>query len=127
MGSMRLSVEQAARGVIDISKANLGEDWQFGKAPYSQSNPVPQVSIWSSYFAAAHLLVRPDATPEILLNAIRQPYTRAPSQVAPVAREEPADQGGEEVAGSDAGAGRRAGKSCMFPSSFRLELLLVSR
>ena len=127
MGSTRLSAEQVARGVNDISKANLGEDWRFGKAPYSQSNPAPQVSVWSSYFAAAHLLIRPDATQEILLNAIRHPYAWAPSQVAPVAPEEPATPGKEEVAESDAGAGRRAGKSCMFPSSFRLELLLVSR
>ena len=55
MGSTRLSAEQVARGVNDISKANLGEDWRFGKASYSQSNPVPQVSVWSSYFAATHL------------------------------------------------------------------------
>ena len=27
MGSTRLSAEQVARGVNDISKANLGEDW----------------------------------------------------------------------------------------------------
>ena len=39
MGSTRLSVEQIARGVNDISKANLGEDWRFGKASYSRSNP----------------------------------------------------------------------------------------
>ena len=56
------------------------------------------------------------------MNAIRHPYARAPSQVAPVAPEEPAAQGGEEVAESDAGAGRRAGKSCMFPFSFCLVL-----
>ena len=124
MGSTWLSAEQVARGVNDISKANLGEDWRFGKAPYSQTNPVPQVSVSSSYFAAAHLLVHPDAAREILLNAIRHPYTRALSPVAP---EEPAAQGGEEVAESDAGAGCRAGKSCMFPSSFCLELLIVSR
>jgi len=114
MGSTRLSTEQVARGVNDISKANLGEDWRFGKAPYSQSNPAPQVSVWSSYFAAAHLLIRPDATRGVLLNAIRHPYARAPSQVAPVAPEEPAAHGGEEEAESDAGAGRRAGKSCIF-------------
>ena len=90
MGSMRLSAEQVARGVNDISKANLGEDWRFDKAPYSQSNPAPHVSIWSSYFAVAHLLIRPDATREILLNAIWHPYARAPSQVAPAAPEEPA-------------------------------------
>ena len=41
MGSTRLSVEQIARGVNDIFKANLGEDWRFSKAPYSESNPVP--------------------------------------------------------------------------------------
>ena len=114
MGSTRLSAEQIARGVNDISKANLGEDWRFGKAPYSQSNPAPQVSVWSSYFAAVHLLIRPDATRGVLLNAIRHPYARAPSQVAPVAPEEPAAHGGEEVAESDAGAGRRAGKSRVF-------------
>ena len=35
MGSTRLSVEQVVQGVNDISKANLGDDWRFGKAPYS--------------------------------------------------------------------------------------------
>ena len=29
MGSMRLSAEQVARGINDISKDNLGEDWRF--------------------------------------------------------------------------------------------------
>jgi len=41
MGSMRLSTEHDVRGVNDISKANLGEDWRFGKVPYSQANPAP--------------------------------------------------------------------------------------
>ena len=41
MGSTWLSAEQIARGVNDISKANLGEDWRFGKVPYSESNPAP--------------------------------------------------------------------------------------
>ena len=45
MGSTRLTAEQVARGVNDISKANLGEDWRFGKAPYSQSNLALQVSV----------------------------------------------------------------------------------
>ena len=111
MGSTRLFVEQVARGMNDISKANLGDDWRFSKASYSQANPAPQVSVWSSYFSAAHLLIRPDASWEILLNASRHPYARAPSQVASVVPEEPAAHGGEEVAESDAGAGRRAGKS----------------
>ena len=62
MGSTRLTVEQIAHGVNDISKANLGEDWRFCKAPYSQSNPAPQVSVWSSHFAAVHLLIRPVTT-----------------------------------------------------------------
>ena len=39
MGSMWLSADQIVRCVNDISKANLGEDWRFGKAPYSESNP----------------------------------------------------------------------------------------
>ena len=60
MGSTRLSAEQIARGMNGVSRDNLGEDWRFGKAPYSQSNPTPQVSVWSSYFAAAHLLIRPE-------------------------------------------------------------------
>ena len=94
----------------DIPKANLGDDWRFGKAPYSQANPVPQVSVWSCYFSAAHLLIRPDVSWEILLNASRHPYARDPSQVAPVAPEEPAAHGGKEVAESNAGAERRAGK-----------------
>ena len=111
MGSTRLSAEQVARGLNDISKANLGEDWRFGKAPYSQANPAPQVSIWSCYVSAVHLLIRPNASREILLNASWHPYARAPLQVARVAPEEPAAHGGEEVAESDAGTGRRAGKS----------------
>ena len=41
MGSARLTAEQIARCVNDISKANLGEDWRFGKVPYSDSNPTP--------------------------------------------------------------------------------------
>ena len=114
MVSTQLSAEQVVRGVNDISKANLGDDWRVGKAPYSQANPAPQVSVWSSFFPAAHLLIHPDATWEILLNAIQHPYARAPSQVAPVAPEEPAAQGGEEVAESDAGAGRRTGKLQIF-------------
>ena len=114
MGSTWLSAEQVTRGVNDISKSNLGEDSRFGKAPYSQANPAPQVSIWSPYFAAAHLLVRPDATRDIVLNVIRHSYVWAPSQVAPVAPEEPAAQGGEEVAESDTGAVRRAGKLRVF-------------
>ena len=72
------------------------------------------MSVWSSYFAAAHLLVRPDASREVLLNASRHPYARAPLQVAPVALEEPAAQGDEEVAESDAGAMCRAGKLRVF-------------
>ena len=114
MGSTRLSAKKVARGVNDISKANLGEDWQFSKAPYNQSNPSPQVSVWSSHFAAVHLLIRPDVTRGVLLNAIRHPYARAPSQVEPVAPEELAAHGREEEAESDAGAGRRAGKSRVF-------------
>ena len=114
MGSTRLSAEQVSRGVNDISKANLGEDWRFGKAPYNQSNPAPQVSVWSSHFAAVHLLIRPDATRGVLLKTIRHPYARAPSQVEPVAPEEPVARGGEEKAESDIGAGRRASKSRVF-------------
>ena len=71
MGSTWLSAEQVVRGMNDISKANLGKDWEFGKAPYSRSNPAPQVSVWSSYFAAVDLLVHPDATLVVLLNTIR--------------------------------------------------------
>ena len=116
MGSTRLSAEQIACGVNDISKANLGENWRFGKAPYSESNPAPQVSIWPSYFALVHLLIRPDATRVILLNAIRHRYARAPSQVAPVAPEESAAPGEEEVAESNTDAGRRVGKFRVFSS-----------
>ena len=114
MGSTRLSAEQIARRVNDISNANLGKDWRFGKVSYSESIPAPQVSVWSSHFAAVHLLIRPDVTWGVLLNAIRHPYAQAPSQVAPVALEEPSAHGGEEEAESDAGAGRRAGKSRVY-------------
>ena len=76
MSNLRLAADQVARRVNDISKAGLQDDWEFGKPPYSQVNPAPVVSPWSSYFAAPHLLVRPDAMREVLLNAIRHPYNR---------------------------------------------------
>ena len=79
LGATRLVVDQIAHRVNDISKANLMDDWRFGKPPYNHSNPAPLVSLWSLYFAAAHLLILPDATREVLLNAIRHPYARAPS------------------------------------------------
>ena len=101
-----------ARRVNDISKANLGVNWEFGKAPYSRSDPAPLVSPWSPYFAAAFLLIRPGATRELLLNAMRHPYDRERVQVVRVASEEPEAHGGEEEANADAGAGHRAGKSC---------------
>ena len=63
------------------SKAGLKEEWQFGKPPYSHGNPAPAVSPWSSYFAASHLLLRPDAIRGVLLNAIRHPYDGATTQV----------------------------------------------
>ena len=34
MGAARLSEDQIARRVNEISKANLGDDWRFSKAPY---------------------------------------------------------------------------------------------
>ncbi|XP_044388727.1 uncharacterized protein [Triticum aestivum] len=76
MSNLRLGADQVARWVNDISKAGLRDDWEFGKSSYSQANPVPVVSPWSPYFATAHLLVRPDATQEVLLNAIWHPYDR---------------------------------------------------
>ena len=72
------------------------------------------MTVWSTYFAAVHLLICPDVTWEVLLNAIRHPYARAPSQVAPVVPEEPAAHDEEEEAEADAGAGHHAGKSCIF-------------
>ena len=69
------------------------------------------VSLWSSYFAVVHLLFRPDVTQEVLLNAIRHPYARAPSQVVRAASKEPAAYGGGEEEAVDVGARRRAGKS----------------
>nr|XP_040245999.1 uncharacterized protein LOC120964969 [Aegilops tauschii subsp. strangulata] len=104
-----LAADQVARRVNDISKANLGVEWEFGKAPYSHANPAPLVSPWSPYFAAAYLLVRPDATREVLLYAVRHPYNRAWAQVVRVASEEPEAHGGGEVAAADTGTGRRAG------------------
>ena len=77
MANTWLAANQIARRVNDISKARLQGDWEFGKPPYSQANPAPVVSPWSPYFAAAHLLVRPDATREVLMNAIRHPYDGA--------------------------------------------------
>jgi len=73
MANLRLGADQVARRVNDISKANLRDDWEFGKPPYSRANPAPMVSPWSPYFVAAHLLIRPDATREVLLNAICHP------------------------------------------------------
>ena len=103
----------------DISKANLGWDWRFGKVPYSKSNPAPLVSVWSPYFAAAHLLVHPDATREVLLNAIRHPYDRARAQVVRDASEEPEAQYGGEAAATEMGAGHRAGEPCLYSLSCR--------
>ena len=57
----------------DISKANLGEDWRFGKVSYIKSNPVPPVSVLSPYFAVAHLIVCPDTMRWVLLSAIQHP------------------------------------------------------
>nr|XP_020183203.1 nuclease SbcCD subunit C-like [Aegilops tauschii subsp. strangulata] len=51
---------------------------------------------------------------EVLLNAIRHPYDQARTQVVRVASEEPEANGREEEATADAGAGRRAGKSCVY-------------
>ena len=76
MLSMHLGADQVTRRVNDFSKAVLRDDWQFSKPLYGHANPAPMVSPWSSYFAAAHLLIRPDATWEVLLNAIRHPYAR---------------------------------------------------
>ena len=102
MANTRLAADQVARRVNDISKANLGFDWEFGKATYSRANPTPLVSPWSPYFAAAYLLIRPDATREVLLNAIRHPYDRARAQVVRVASEEPEAHVGGEAAAADA-------------------------
>ena len=110
MSNMRLGADQVARRVNDISKANLRDDWEFGKPPYRQANPVPVVSPWSPYFAVAHLLIRPDAMWEVLLNAVRHPYDRARTQVVCAASEEPEAHGGGEGATADPGAGRWAGK-----------------
>ena len=93
MSNLRLGADQVADRVNDISKVGLQEDWEFGKPPYSQVNPVPAVSPWSLYFAAAHLLVRPDATQEVLLNATRRLYDRAPTQVVRASSEEPMAHG----------------------------------
>ena len=86
------------------------------------------MSVWSSYFAVAHLLVRPDVTREVLLNAIWHPYARAPLKVVRAASEEPVAHGGEDEDEVDTGAGRRAGKSCLLGFSFVfLELSFASR
>ena len=119
MSNLRLAADQVTRRVNDISKANLRNDWEFGKPPYSQANPAPVVSPSSPYFAAAHLLVHPDATREVLLNAIRHPYDRAWAQVVRVASEEPEAHGRGETVAADAGAGRRAGESCFYFLSCR--------
>ena len=111
ISNLWLAADHVTRRVNDISKARLRDDWEFGNPSYSQVNPAPVVSPWSPYFAPAHLLVRPDATREVLLNAIRHPYDRAPTQVVRAGLEEPTAHGeGEEEATADVGAGRRAAK-----------------
>jgi hypothetical protein len=91
--SRRLTQEQIAGRVNDISKAGMKEGWQFGKAPYSHGNPAPAVSPWSPFFAMSQLFLRTDATREALLNAIRHSYDRTTTQVAV------AQPGGTEEAG----------------------------
>ena len=106
MADTQSAVDQVARWVNDISKANLQGDWEFGKAPYSHVNPAPLVSPWSPYFAAAYLVIRPNAMREVLVNAIWHPYDQERAQVVRVASEEPEAHGREEEATADTGAGR---------------------
>ena len=79
LAATRLAMDQIVRQVNDISTANLRDHWRFGKPPYNHSNSAPLVSLWSSYFAVAHLLIHPNVTREALLNVIWHPYARAPS------------------------------------------------
>ena len=53
----------------------------------------PTVSPWSLYFAAAHLLVRPNTMREVLLYAIQNPYDPAPPQVVWAGSKEPVAHG----------------------------------
>src|SRR4051812_1914548 len=116
MSNLRLATDKVAHRVNNISKAGLRDDWEFRKPSYSQANPAPVVSPWSSYFAAAHLLICPDAMWEALLNAIWHPYARAPTQVVRADSEEATAHDGGEEAAADASAGRRAGKFVFFVS-----------
>ena len=88
MSSRRLTQEQVADRVSDISKAGMKQEWRFRKTPYSHGNPAPVVSPWSPYFALCHLFLRPDATREVLLNAIRHPYDGMTTQVVRAGSEE---------------------------------------
>ena len=107
----KMDMEQIASQVNDISKAGLKEEWQFGKPPYSHVHPAPLVCLWSSYFATAHLLIRPDATRQVLLNSIWHPHERAPMQVAWAGSEEATVQLEEpEADGTNAGMKRHTGK-----------------
>ena len=114
MSSRRLTQGQVADRVNDISKAGMKQEWRFGKMPYSHENPAPMVSPWSPYFAACHLLLRPDATREVLLNAIRHPYDGMATQVVRAGSEEaeeveiPAED--PEADDAEAGEARRSGK-----------------
>ncbi|XP_044387491.1 uncharacterized protein [Triticum aestivum] len=111
MSPRRLLVEQIASQVNDISKAGLKEEWWFGKPPYSHGNPTPTVSPWSLFFASAHLLIRPEATKEVLLNTIRHPYDRVMTHVVQVGSEDAAVLLEEsEAADADAGTMSQAGK-----------------
>lgn len=81
MSSGRLPPEQGADRVNAISLAGLAPEWRFGKAPYNAEHPVPVVSPWSSCFAMFQLLLRPNATREVRLNAIGQTYDGTRMQV----------------------------------------------
>lgn len=87
---MRLSVEQVAERLNTISKGGLKPDWRFGNAPYNTEHPAPAVSPWYSFFTMSRLLLRPDATREVLLNAIRPTHDGTRMQVLAV---EPACSG----------------------------------
>lgn len=115
MSSRRLTQEQVADRVNDISKAGMKQEWRFGKTPYSQGNPAPVVSPWSPYFAMCHLFLRPDATREVLLAAIWHPYDGTSTQVVRAGSEEAETLAEDpEAADAEAGEERRTGKFFAF-------------
>ena len=120
MANTRLAADQVARRVNDISKANLGVNWEFGMAPYSRSDlaPLGESLVPVLRCCLSSYLPRRDARGASERHLAS--FDRARVQVVRVASEEPEAHGGGEAAAADTGAGHRAGESCLCCLSCRL-------